>query len=40
MHLLVLYNDISKCTSFKENDKTINPISLYGITKKMNEELA
>ncbi|MAA50990.1 MAG: hypothetical protein CMG76_00380 [Candidatus Marinimicrobia bacterium] len=25
---------------FKENDKTINPISLYGITKKMNEELA
>ena len=25
---------------FRENDSSIQPISLYGITKKMNEELA
>ena len=34
-----VYGD-SENIPFKENDKTINPISFYGKTKKMNEELA
>ncbi len=34
-----VYNE-SKNTAFKENDETSNPMSSYGVTKKINELLA